>query len=298
MKLSKIKLNPQNPRLVKDEKFKKLVKSIQDFPQMMELRPIVIDNQNMILGGNMRFRALQELGMKDVPDNWIKKADELTEEQKKEFIIKDNIGYGEWDWEILANEWSQADLEEWGLDVPEFAPEEEEEEKAEEDFYEIPEEIETLIKPGDLYQIGRHRLMCGDSTKREDIEKLMDGTRVDLVVTDPPYGVNYERKDGKKIKNDNLEAKAFYEFLLKFFTEFTEKTKEGGAWYVWHAETQGASFRNAFAQGGLMLKQCLIWVKNGFTLGRQDYQWKHESCLYGWKSGASHYFTQTEQSRP
>lgn len=118
MKLSEIKKNPDNPRLIKDDKFKKLVKSIEQFPKMMELRPIVIDADNVVLGGNMRLSALKELGYKEVPDEWIKRADDLTEEQKKEFIIKDNVGFGEWDWDVLANEWDEVELGEWGLDLP------------------------------------------------------------------------------------------------------------------------------------------------------------------------------------
>lgn len=121
MKISEIKPNPNNPRIIRDEKFAKLKKSIQDFPKMMSLRPIILDNQNVILGGNMRFRALQDLGYKEIPEEWVKKASELTEEEKKRFIIEDNVPFGEWDWSMLANEWDSEDLKEWGLDVPQFA---------------------------------------------------------------------------------------------------------------------------------------------------------------------------------
>lgn len=196
MKLSSIKLNPENPRIIKDEKFEKLVNSIRDFPQMMELRPIVVDENNMILGGNMRLRALQQLEMIDIPAKWVKKASELTEEQKKEFIIKDNVGFGEWDWDIIANQWNQEEITDWGLYLPEFLDAQE----AEEDDYEIPDEIGTDIVLGDLFEIGEHRLLCGDSTKKEDVEKLMNGEKADMVFTDPPYGISYESNawDSKK----------------------------------------------------------------------------------------------------
>jgi ParB-like chromosome segregation protein Spo0J len=121
MKLSDIKLNPNNPRVLRDEKFKKLVKSIQEFPKMMKLRPIVVDSENIVLGGNMRLKALQELKYKEIPDEWVKQANELTEEEKKRFIIADNVGFGEWDWDLLANEWDESDLNDWGVDLPVYS---------------------------------------------------------------------------------------------------------------------------------------------------------------------------------
>jgi len=148
MKINLIKPNPNNPRIIKDDKFKKLVQSIKEFPQMLELRPIVIDENNIVLGGNMRLKACQELGLKDVPTIYAK---DLTEEQKKEFIIKDNVGFGEWDWDDLANNWDAEELNEWGLDIPNFEVEELE---AEEDDYEVPDEIQTDIVLGDLFEIG------------------------------------------------------------------------------------------------------------------------------------------------
>ena len=191
VKLSAIKPNPSNPRLIKDEKFEKLKQSITDFPQMMELRPMIVDESNTLLGGNMRFKALQDLGYKEIPDNWIKKASELTEEQKKEFIIKDNVGFGEWEWEQLANEWDVEQLTQWGLDIPDYAIAQPE---AIEDDYEIPDTIETDIVLGDLFEIGQHRLLCGDSTDSDAVARLMDGQKADIMVTDPPYNVAYEGK--------------------------------------------------------------------------------------------------------
>jgi len=182
--ISKVKANPNNPRIIKDDKFKKLVKSIQEFPQMLEIRPIVVNEEMIVLGGNMRLKACQEAGLKKVH---IIKASELTEEQQKEFIIKDNVGFGEWDWNDLANNWDSDKLEEWGLDIPGFEGKFLE---AEEDNFEVPEEIKTDIVIGDLFEIGEHRLLCGDSTDSDQVAKLMNGQKADMVFTDPPYGIN------------------------------------------------------------------------------------------------------------
>lgn len=288
VKISEVKPNTTNPRTITAEKFEKLVKSIREFPEMLELRPMVVDENNVILGGNMRYKACQKAGLKLIP---IIKASQLTEEQKKEFIIKDNVGYGEWDWDALANEWELEQLADWGMDIPEMTAEIELE--AEEDNYEIPEEIETTIKHGDLIEIGDHRLLCGDSTKAEDYKKLMNGKQADMVCTDPPYNVDYTggTKDKLKIMNDKMEDSSFFQFLFDFHTASLEHTKKGGAWYVWHADSEGLNFRRAFRESGLLLKQTLIWVKSSLVMGRQDYQWRHEPCLYGWRDGASHYFT-------
>jgi 16S rRNA G966 N2-methylase RsmD len=191
MNINEIKPNPSNPRFIKDDKFKKLVKSIQDFPQMLELRPIVIDENNIVLGGNMRLKACIEAGLKDVP---VKQAKELTEEQKKEFIVKDNVGYGEWDWDDLANNWDEQLLTEWGLDIPNFDATVLE---AEEDNFSVPDGgTETDIVLGDLFEIGEHRLLCGSSIDADHITKLMNGNEPDLIHTDPPYGMNAVSKSG------------------------------------------------------------------------------------------------------
>lgn len=285
VKLSEIKSNPNNPRVIKDDKFHKLVKSIKEFPKMLEIRPIVVNQDMIVLGGNMRLKASKEAGLKEV---FIVKADDLTEDEQKQFIIKDNVGFGEWDWDMLANEWEADLLEEWGLDVPDFAITEEP--TAEEDDYEMPEEVQTDIVLGDLFEIGNHKLICGDSTQTDTFEKLFGNQLADLVVTDPPYNVAYEgkTKEALTIKNDSMGDGEFYQFLYDFYTALGSYTKKGGAWYVWHADSEGANFRLAMKNAGIMVKQCLIWVKNSMVMGRQDYQWKHEPCLYGWKEGASH----------
>lgn len=303
MKLNQLKSNPNNPRLIKDDKFKKLVTSLSEFPEMMEKRPMVCvtdaDGKLYPLGGNMRLKALQELKYKEIPDAWIMLADEWSEEKRKEFTIKDNVGFGEWDWDTLANEWNVEELSEWGLDIPNFEIDEVLE--AEEDDFDVPEGgIETDIVLGDLFEIGEHRLLCGDSTQTDTFEKLMQGKLADMVVTDPPYNValgmetkeqakaRNRRTDGLVIQNDKMSNDDFYQFLYDFYTALTTAVKKGGAIYVWHAPSEIINFAKAMVDAGWLLKQQLIWVKNAMIMGRQDYQWKHEPCLYGWLAGGSH----------
>jgi len=210
--------NPSNPRIIKDDKFKKLVKSIQEFPQMLELRPIVVDGNMVVLGGNMRLKACIAAGLKEVP---IIVADQLTDAQKGEFIIKDNVGFGEWDWDLLANEWDVETLQDWGLELPfDNTPVLE----AEEDDYEAPSEINTDVVLGDLIEIGNHRLLCGDSTDSDAVARLMDGQKADMVFTSPPYNANTKAGQGdifnkkKSVKlysdgySDNLESSDYVNF--------------------------------------------------------------------------------------
>lgn len=186
VKINEVKSNPNNPRIIKDDKFKKLVASIKELPQMLELRPIVVNEDMVVLGGNMRLKACKEAGLKEIP---IIKASELNEEQQRAFIIKDNVGFGEWDWDALANEWDAEQLQEWGLDVPNFDGVELD---AVEDDFDAPEGgIETDIVIGDLFEIGEHRLLCGDSTDTNNLDKLLEGKKPELLLTDPPYGIDY-----------------------------------------------------------------------------------------------------------
>jgi DNA modification methylase len=201
----KIKLNPNNPRIIKDDKFKKLVQSIKDFPEMLDIRPIVVNKDGIILGGNMRYKACIEAGIKEPPHVVV----DLTEDQQKEFLIKDNVSGGEWDWDLLASEWNVEQLDSWGLDMPSVELEVLE---ADEDNFDAPEGgIETDIVIGDLFEIGEHRLLCGDSTDSDAVAKLMDGKKADMVFTDPPYKIQTEggckgitgealRKQGKDIE--------------------------------------------------------------------------------------------------
>jgi site-specific DNA-methyltransferase (adenine-specific) len=210
---------------------------------------------------------------------------------KNQFLIKDNVGFGEWDWDDLANNWDVEQLTEWGLDIPDLNLDDTII-SAEEDDYEIPETITTDIVLGDLFEIGDHKLLCGSSTETDTWAKIFNNELADMVMTDPPYNVNYEGGTGLKIMNDEMSNDSFYQFLYDFYTALGSYTKPGGGWYVWHADSEGANFRQAFKDSGLLLKQCLIWVKNALVMGRQDYHWKHEPCLYGWKEGAAHYFTE------
>ena len=224
VKINEVKSNPNNPRIIKDDKFKKLVASIKELPQMLELRPIVVNEDMVVLGGNMRLKACKEAGLKEIP---IIKASELNEEQQRAFIIKDNVGFGEWDWDALANEWDAEQLDEWGLDVPNFDGVELD---AVEDDFDAPEGgIETDIVLGDLFEIGEHRLLCGDSTDSDSVAKLMDGQKADMVFTDPPYKIETEggckgnigqglKKQGKDIEFiSNFEPKEFLQVLPLIF---------------------------------------------------------------------------------
>jgi len=224
IKISEVKANPSNPRTIKDDKFNKLVQSIKDFPQMLELRPIIVNDDMIVLGGNMRLKACKEAGLKEVS---IIKASELTPEQQAEFIVKDNIGFGEWDYELLLNAYDSSELEAWGLDLPDLP---EKELEAEEDGYEIADEIESDILIGDLFEIGEHRLLCGDSTKKEQWGILMNNNEADMVMTDPPYNIDYEgkTKEALKIQNDSMSNDNFYKFLFDFYTALGFYTKKGG----------------------------------------------------------------------
>jgi DNA modification methylase len=283
VKISEIKLNESNPRFIKDDKFKKLVKSIKDLPQMLDIRPIVVNKDMMVLGGNMRLKACVEAGLIEVP---IIIADNLTKEQEKEFLIKDNVSGGEWDWDMIANEWNEVELIEWGLDIPlDFQTELE----AEEDDFDVPADgIETDIVLGDLFEIGEHRLLCGDSTDSDQVAKLMNGQKADMCHTDPPYNINYEggSKKREKIANDKLDD--FPQFLYDVYTTISTALKKGGAIYVWHASAETHNFIQQFLNAGFLFKSYIVWNKNNSTFGRSDYHWKHEPCIYGWLDGASH----------
>jgi len=196
-KISAIKRNPNNPRILKDDKFAKLTQSIKDFPQMLDIRPIVVNDDMVVLGGNMRLKACKEAGLKEVP---VIKVNDLTEEQQREFIIKDNVGFGEWDWDLLANEWDTDLLEDWGLEL-DFNPEDDDNAGLT-DEDDVPEVTENPVsKVGDIWLLGEHRVMCGDSTSATDIDLLMNGIKPDLIHTDPPYGMNAVTKSGVLSKN-------------------------------------------------------------------------------------------------
>jgi DNA modification methylase len=258
--IKEIKLNDHNPRDITPEMFEKLKKSIQEFPQMLETRPLVIDENNVVLGGNMRLRVLQDLGFEDVP---VKQVTGWTEEQKKEFIVKDNLSYGMWDWEMLANEWDAEQLEDWGLEIEGW---EEEKLEAEEDNYQVPDEIQTDIQLGDIIEIGEHRLMCGDSTDIAQVEKLINGEKADMVFTDPPYGISHSGKGikGNAKENDfgeilgdndvtvaidafNLCQSLFSDATMIFWgaNYYSSCLPNGFGWLVWDKQREGDTFSGA-----------------------------------------------------
>lgn len=278
---------PKNPRSIKDENFKKLVKSLKDDPEMLQLRELIVypfDKKFIVIAGNMRLRAGIEIGMNELP---CKVLDKNTPVEKlRAYTIKDNVPFGDNDWGLLKDEWDSSELSEWGMALPPSFDLND----AQDDNFDIPDEVKTDIVLGDLFEIGEHRLLCGDSTQTDTFAKLFNDQLADLVVTDPPYNVAYEgkTKDKLRIDNDKQTDQDFYQFLYDFYTALGAYTKMGGAWYVWHVDSEGANFRLAMKNAGIMVKQCLIWVKNSMVMGRQDYQWKHEPCLYGWKEGASH----------
>ena len=281
MKITDIHLNPKNPRIIKDDKFKKLVESLRTFPKMMELRGIVANSEGMILGGNMRFKAIEHLGYKEIPDSWVKIADQLTPEEERIFIIEDNASMGEWDWVELLKDYTADELEAWGVDIPDL--ESKDEHTIEEDDYKTPEGLKTDIKLGDLFTIGRHRILCGDSTLEEDFNKLMAGKKADLVFTDPPYGISYmghvDRRKWDMINNDDLRGDGLVQFLFLAFENAFKHSKKNVPLYTWYASKTHIQFEVALNSAGWEVKQQLLWNK-GMTLGFADYHWSHEPLLY------------------
>lgn len=300
--ITNIKSNPSNPRLIKDDKFKKLVQSLKDFPEMANVRPIVVNQDMVILGGNMRFKAMKEAKWKEIPVeivNW-------DEAKQREFIIKDNVGFGEWDWDDLANNWDAEELDKWGLDVPQFEAEQLE---AEEDDYEMPDEVQTDIVIGDLFEIGEHRLLCGDSTDSDAVAKLMNGEKADMAHNDPPYGMKKE-KDG--VLNDNLNYSDLLDFNREWIALQFTHLKENGSFYCWgideplmdiysgiikpYIKEQKATFRNL-----------LTWDKgNGQSQNSEmtrSFATADEKCLFimlgvqGFNNNSDNYFEGFESIR-
>ena len=289
VKISEVKVNPNNPRLIKDDKFKKLVQSVKDFPEMLNIRPIVVNQDMIILGGNMRFKACKEAGLKEVPII----ITDLTEEQQKEFLIKDNVSGGEWDWDILANEWNTDDLQEWGLDLPLGYDEVLE---AEEDDFEVPADgIETDIVLGDLFEIGEHRLLCGDSTCSDTVAKLMNGEKADMVFTDPPYLMDFDggmttSKDGNwtksfnsthgGIKNDKMDKSKEADFLDAINSNIQLFTN--GAFYICFYRLKLGDYFSSMDRTGLKTRTLITWNKGNHTMSNSDYWSKCEHIFYGW----------------
>lgn len=252
-------------------------------------QPLVIDKDNVIVVGHTRWLAAKKLGLSEVP---CLIASDLTDEQIAAYRLADNKTneLATWDFEKLKTELesiSDIDMSQFGFEELEASLDD----VKDDEFDEKGAISETpYSKKGDIFILGNHRLMVGDSTLKDDVDKLCEDRSVDLVLTDPPYNVDYEGQDGMKIQNDKQSDEDFYNFLLSAFKNMFEHTKPGGVIYCFHADTEGLNFRNAFKNAGFKLTECLIWVKNSLVLGRQDYHWRHEPCLYGWKEGAGHYF--------
>ena len=217
-------------------------------------------------------------------------AENLTEEQIRELRIIDNkLNESEWEWDFLREDLGELDFSDFDIDFG-IKLDDEDAEVVEDEPVEVDEVGEPTAKLGDVYQLGRHRLMCGDSTVQTDVDKLMNGQKADMLLTDPPYNVAYEgkTKDKLTIQNDSMDNDSFRQFLRDAFSTADSAMKEGAVFYIWHADSEGYNFRGACFDVGWKVRQCIIWNKNSMVMERQDYQWKHEPCLYGWKDGAWH----------
>lgn len=284
-----------NPREMTEMEFRKLKKSLQRDAQMTaisELKLFPYNGKWIAIGGNMRLQAMKELGWKEVIAKPI--PADTDAETLERYILLDNSSFGKWDFDKLANEWDAELLSSVCIDIPTME-EPELEEEAVDDNCDI-EELKPKApksKFGDIYKLGEHILIVGDATKEEFYKALMQDNLADSIITDPPYNVNYEggTKEELKIQNDKMDKNTFLAFLTDTFTCYYNHLKMGGSFYIWHSDSEGYNFRQALMNANLSHRQLLIWNKNSFVLGRQDYQNKHEPCLYGWKEGAAHYFT-------
>ena len=298
--IADLKELPGNPRTIKKDQFEKLKQSIKDNQDYFEARPIILSDRTgelVILAGNQRYKAAKAIGMTEVPTIILPN---LTEEREREIIIRDNVENGDWDWDVLANAWDAEQLTDWGVDLPtDMKPELE---IIEDEAPEVQEDEPAKSKLGEIYQLGDHRLMVGDSTRADQVAELMAGEQADLLVTDPPYNVNYgaqkaptmkklhHRTDGLRVANDNMESSAFQQFLRDAYSAADSVMRPGAAWYIWHASAEVKNFTEALEETEWQLRQIIIWAKDRLSMGLQDYQWQHEPCLYGWKGGAGHYF--------
>ena len=280
---------PKNPRLLKDDKFKKLVKSIQDDPEMLELREVIAYDNNgelVVIAGNMRLKACQEIGIKDIPTKILPQNTPV--EKLKAYTIKDNVAFGEHNWDELANSWNVEELTEWGLDIPNFDIESLE---AEEDDFAVPDGgTETDIVLGDLFEIGEHRLLCGDSTDCDQVAKLMNGQKADMVFTDPPYGVDYQGgalTKRTKLDNDQKNTSIYEEVIPNLYLFTIDKVPM----YIWHAAGY-ADMASHLGDNDIEIRSQIIWNKNMAQFGAlsAQYKQKHEPCFYCYKKGQSPYW--------
>lgn len=326
--IGQVKGLPKNPRFIRDEKYKKLMQSIKDDPEMLELRELIVYDTGdpslgyVVVGGNMRYRAMKELGYKEVPAKVLHPGFPL--EKMRRIILKDNSSFGETDFQLLIDEWSMDEIELAAIDIPEIGeavedeqpqptPQQEMEQEVKEDdeFDEVTDVTQDdVIREGDLWKLGRHLLLCGDSTDINQLKRLFnDNAQVALYLTDSPYNVGYgyegsvrdsrkDSRDGLVVLNDKQDNDSFLAFLVAAFGAAKEFMMPGASYYLFHSDTYSYYFRQALMTiGGMDLRENLIWNKNSLVLGRQDYHWKHEPILYGWKEGASHnWYSDRKQS--
>ena len=300
MPLSDLVPYENNPR-INDHAVDAVASSIREFGFKV---PIIVDKENVIVAGHTRLKAALRLGLDTVP---VIIADDLTPEQVKAFRLADNktaemayFDIGKLQIELAGIE--DIDMAEFGFDLELDTLNLSSESEAEPEYV-VPAEPKS--KYGDIYRLENHVLMCGDSTSEVDVGRLLNGAIVDLLLTDPPYNVDYVGSGGRTIANDAMDDGEYLEFLQSAFTNAARHLAEGGVYYIFHADTKSLLVQTAVNLAGLEVQQCLVWVKNTFTMGRQDYHWRHESILYGWKDGAAHYFiddrtqdTVLEEDRP
>lgn len=297
--------NPRVELKPGDPEYERIKRSIETFTYV---DPIIVNKDGTIIGGHQRYNVLLDLGYESADVVVVDK----TKAEEKALNVALNKITGEWDEEKLYELLIELDLSDIDMQLSGFTADELDSlrvkfdiEEAQDDGFDEEEALAQISEPvtrkGDIWRLGKHRLMCGDSTSSEDVAMLMDGQMADLIVTDPPYNVDYGRKteymadSGRGtgqalIQNDNMDELSFYRFLFDTFTNASNYMRKGAAIYVFHSDTHGLTFRKAFADAGLKLSQCLIWEKNSFVMGRSDYHWRHEPILYGWKEGAAHYF--------
>lgn len=277
--------NPSNPRKISMQSGNQLKRSLEKFGLC---EPIVVNVDGQIIGGHQRFRLLQKMGQYEIdcfiPDR------ELSDEEVGELTIRLNKNSGDWDYDILADQWDVPSLLDWGFTEKELELAEVEKIAGKDDDFEEKLPSDPKTKLGDIYQLGNHRLICGSATDHGIVEKVLESKMIDLVITDPPYNVAYEgkTKDKLSIKNDDLNDQDFESLLREFYMNAYTFMKEGACIYVFHADMEGEKFRRFFRESTLKLSQCLIWAKQHFSLGRNDYHWQHEPVLYGWKEGEAH----------
>lgn len=284
MNISSLKPNEKNPRLIKDDKFEKLCQSIKRNSSFLNLRPIIYDKDMIVVAGNMRYRALLHLGFSEIPDEWTRSAENLSTEELREFLIVDNVSYGEWNWDILSTEYDLTELENWGVDVPDFVSAEE----VIQDEFDATLPETPITQAGDIYELNQHRFQCGDSTNAEVVERTLNGASPILMITDPPYGVKYDptwrhkagvnksTRQGAVENDDRIDWTEAYQLF------------SGDIAYVWHGGKNSPEVASNIIQAGFEIVSQIIWNKQRMVLSRGDYHWKHEPCWYAVRKGAKH----------